>query len=544
VVLTAERGTARIHIELEGRAIEEGLAASMLSATVESAARLPDVAELRFHDLALRYSTARVFALGQVLRISFGDNDGRKDLFAGEVTAVELELDAQSDSTLIVTALDRAHRLHRGRQTRVFQQLTDSDIAVQIARDLSLRAEVETTSKIHDYILQDNLTDWEFLARRAASVGFELLVHDETLYFKPPPARPSDDITLAWEGDLTSLSARMTAFEQIDDVQVRAWNAVDKECVVGTADRPNLLAQLPDNGRPGGAVARDAYNRGARVTVTSGNARTEAEAEQIAQAVLDDAANGFLSLEGRAVGNPSLRAGCGIVLNSVGPEFSGRYVATTVRHTYDARGYRSQFRAGGHRANDLLTMLAPVSETRMRLFPGVVTDNRDERDVGRVKVKLPLLGDAIESDWCRVVAPGAGKQRGVQFLPEVDDEVLVLGGGEGPLYVLGGVWSAPDRPPLPIDDALSGRQTRRRVIRSRAGHRIEIDDEDGGGGIEVVSADGATRVQLDAGGRSVEIAADVIKLKAKQELSLECDGNATVRARDLGLKAAKISAGM
>ena len=57
---------------------------------------------------------------------------------------------------------------------------------------------------------------------------------------------------------------------------------------------------------------------------------------------------------------------------------------------------------------------------------GVVTNNQDPDGLGRVKVKFPWLSDADESSWARIAAPMAGKERGLYFLPEVDDEVLVI----------------------------------------------------------------------------------------------------------------------
>jgi uncharacterized protein involved in type VI secretion and phage assembly len=52
---------------------------------------------------------------------------------------------------------------------------------------------------------------------------------------------------------------------------------------------------------------------------------------------------------------------------------------------------------------------------------GIVTNNQDPDGLGRVKVKFPWLSDVDESTWARIAAPMAGDQRGVYFLPEVDD---------------------------------------------------------------------------------------------------------------------------
>ena len=62
---------------------------------------------------------------------------------------------------------------------------------------------------------------------------------------------------------------------------------------------------------------------------------------------------------------------------------------------------------------------------RRRSMVAIVTDIKDPEELGRVKVKFPSLADDYESDWARVVLPGAGEDTGLVFLPDVDDEVLV-----------------------------------------------------------------------------------------------------------------------
>src|SRR5439155_1732561 len=57
---------------------------------------------------------------------------------------------------------------------------------------------------------------------------------------------------------------------------------------------------------------------------------------------------------------------------------------------------------------------------------GVVTDNKDPSKLGRVKLKIPILSDNDSTFWAPVVMMGAGKNRGWFFIPEVNDEVLVM----------------------------------------------------------------------------------------------------------------------
>jgi len=84
----------------------------------------------------------------------------------------------------------------------------------------------------------------------------------------------------------------------------------------------------------------------------------------------------------------------------------------------------------------------------------IVTNNKDPDGMGRVKLKLPWLSDDYESDWARIATLMAGPERGVYFLPEVDDEVLIAfehGDIRRPM-VLGCLWNGVDAPPITNDD--------------------------------------------------------------------------------------------
>ena len=102
------------------------------------------------------------------------------------------------------------------------------------------------------------------------------------------------------------------------------------------------------------------------------------------------------------------------------------------------------------------------------------TDNNDPSKLGRVKIKIPVLSDADTSWWAPIVMLGAGKNRGWFFIPEPNDEVLVLfehGDLNRPL-VIGALWNGKDKAP---DKNPGGNP--RRVIKSRGGSKITFDDE-------------------------------------------------------------------
>lgn len=146
---------------------------------------------------------------------------------------------------------------------------------------------------------------------------------------------------------------------------------------------------------------------------------------------------------------------------------------------------------------------------------GLVIDNRDPQRLGRVRIKLPAVSDQEIGHWARVAVPMAGKGRGAFFLPEVDDEVLVAFEGDDVTrpYVIGALWNGRDRPPHDNADG----QNNLRVIRSRSGHVVKLDDTAGAEKIEIVDKSGKNTLVIATATNEITItSASNITLKADQ----------------------------
>ena len=123
---------------------------------------------------------------------------------------------------------------------------------------------------------------------------------------------------------------------------------------------------------------------------------------------------------------------------------------------------------------------------------GLVENLDDPEGIGRVKLRFPWMSDAEpESSWARIAVPMAGAERGVHFMPEVDDEVLVAF-EQGDLrkpYVIGALWSSTDAPPV-SDPA-------QRVIRTVSGHEVMFDDTAGSEKIAISFKGGDPSITMD-----------------------------------------------
>jgi uncharacterized protein involved in type VI secretion and phage assembly len=174
---------------------------------------------------------------------------------------------------------------------------------------------------------------------------------------------------------------------------------------------------------------------------------------------------------------------------------------------------------------------------------GIVTNNYDKTKPGQVKVEFPWLRrskkNKIESYWARIATPMAGKNRGIYFLPEVEDEVLVVfehGDVRFP-YIIGTLWNGVDT--LPIE-AKPNNQNNIRLIKSRSGHTITLDDTAGQEIIEIRDKSKKNSIKFDTKNNSITIEAGKdIKISAPngtmtldaKEISIQSTGKTNIQSQ-------------
>jgi uncharacterized protein involved in type VI secretion and phage assembly len=191
------------------------------------------------------------------------------------------------------------------------------------------------------------------------------------------------------------------------------------------------------------------------------------------------------------------------------------------------------------RARDVLDIPLPG------LFQGgylaEVIDLDDPESLSRAKVRL-LNFDGVDGHdgpvWARVACPFAGSDRGAFLLPDVGDEVFVIFVNGDPRLpvIVGGLWNGNSTPP----ETISGGRNRRKVIRSKNGVTITMDDQDGQEQF-IVETPGAQKITLKDGPGAI-LVEDSNGNSAKFEtagVTVTASAKATVNASTV-----EISAGM
>ena len=547
-----------IKVEVDGQPLDGAAETALVRVAVDDHLHLPDTFELTFQETAeMTVAEAARLRVGSAVKVStsaMGDS-APSLLVSGEVTALEGVYREGKAPLLVARGYDHAHRLSRGRSSATFQNVKYSDIARTIAGQVGLATgTIDDSGAVHDHVGQTGQTDWEFLKRLAGEVGFEVAVVEGRLEFRRPreaaeaPAggdfSSSDPLQLVFGQDLLDFRPRVTSSGQVSRVEVRGWDPATKQAIVGTAQARTSGAQLADD--PGSLAERF----GSPVLVVERGFPSQAEADRAAEALAEQVGGAFAEASGIARGNPRVKAGAAVSVSHVAAPFAGRYTLTHTRHTYDPQdGYRTHFIVSGRQDRSLMGLVAGAaagsgggggggagSGAAAGVVVGIVTDNDDPERLGRVKLRFPTMSAGYESHWARVAAPGNGAARGMVWIPEVNDEVLVAfeGGDRQRPFVVGGLWNGTDTPP-PIE-VENGKLNGRHLV-SRDGNQVSMWDKPGNSslgmrtaGEEVVLLLSRTDRELSgtSEGKIVLTATSDIEINATGKVKISGDGGVEI----------------
>ena len=531
------------------RKLETSLAKSIMEISVTEDLDGPSSFSFRLNDpkLALVDEKKGPFTEGTRVEINLGFVGKTRKMIVGEISALTADLPTSGPATVQVQGFDLYHGLTRGTVYRKFggegsspdSALRDSQIVSRIAAEMQLQASVEETPERKSPRTQDNKTNLAFLQELAQANGYFVWVDSGTLYFqsKPPP-RP-ETIRLEWGKTLQSFSPRLSTAGLVNEVSVRGWDPIQKQSFVATVTRDQKAGGIAQTGLE--QISKGSGGRSQRV-ISDASVSSLAEAEALAESVLRNQEVTTVTGSGTSLGNPAIRVGGKVELSGIG-RFEGSYFITTVTHNVGANGYLSSFEvnsgSGGKSAPEMLDFsgdhdrrstaggAGPI-RTASGVVVGLVMDNQDPDGLGRVKINLPEASEEEIGHWARVASPMAGAERGMFFLPEKDDEVLVAfeQGDITRPYLLGALWNGKDKPP----EANSDGENNLRLIKSRSGHLVRLDDSDGAEKIEVIDKSGDNSVTIDT-------ASNTITIKSAKDVVIEApQGKISLSAKNVEVK--------
>jgi uncharacterized protein involved in type VI secretion and phage assembly len=134
-------------------------------------------------------------------------------------------------------------------------------------------------------------------------------------------------------------------------------------------------------------------------------------------------------------------------------------------------------------------------------YRGLVNDNQDPDNLGRIKATVPAVLGVEVTGWALPCVPyGGDAEQGLFAIPEVGAGVWIefeAGDLSYPIWV-GTWWSAGEVPESATPD--------KKVLKTKSGNKIVLDDTSGSEVIEISDASGSNVMKLDA--NAIEITRD------------------------------------
>ncbi len=293
----------------------------------------------------LLYLDGRILDFGKRLQVSIGAAEQARMIFDGVISAIEAAFREGHEPEVEVFAEDKLMRLRLTRRMATYENMSDGDIARQIASKHGIAASVDADGPTYDRVQQWNQSDLAFLRERGRRIQAEIWLQDDTLHFATRANRNATTLTLVQGNHLISLNVRADLAHQRASVKVSGYDAVARDSINEESGEDAILAEV-SGGRSGPAVFRQVFGEGPsyrlrEVPLSAAEARDWARAEMLRRA------RAFVTVQGLTRGSPDMVVGSRTRIEGVGAPFEGDgYYVTRLRHTYDLTdGHRTYFEA-------------------------------------------------------------------------------------------------------------------------------------------------------------------------------------------------------
>lgn len=475
--------------------------------------------------------------IGEDLNISIESLDGKsRTNISGIITEIETTKENQAGGDIVfIRAFGSDIVLNDGINSRSFENKTLEKIVKDTLKDYktNLKQNIypEKSKDPLPYIVQYKESSFSFLRRLASRYGEWFFYDgDKNIYFGKLPDKK---VNIEYGKDLFRIDFAIS----MDDLNFRyqAYNFLNAEYINSSSGAQNISPVSR-------AAQKSVQKSGTVFPHETQNLYNFPFAESREQKQLDADVKmekgarigSFIRCEGTS-DNLSLSLGCIVKIKENIKEKGqsksvdhGSYLVTAITHTCDRTGnYQNIFTAV---ASDLA--FPPYSNPHgipvCEIQSAIVKDNTDPKGLGRIRVQFAWQQEEnTQSPWIRMANLHGGDDKGVYFIPEKDEEVIVgfEGGNAEKPYIIGSMYHGKAKP-----DSWKNDDNDFKAIRTRSGHTIEFNDKDGNEEIKIYDhqknnytitlATHSSKITIEAK-EDIEIKANNIEIKANKDLKIQ-----------------------
>lgn len=430
-------------------------------------------------------SNEEVFEPGKFVTIKMGDVNKVETAFSGVIVKHGLKVKKGRKSLLNIDCRDLSVLMTSQRKNKYFaEEITDSDAIKELVKSykkdgkkLIGTKEVEDTEVEHEGLVQFDVTDWDFILKRANALGQLVYTHNNTLITTTPSIADEANYVVEWGDTIVDFEAEMDARNQFQEVELNTWEPSKQELFKEDVNKLDGIKLESPGDLDNKTLAQLFNNEGLSLfyhgQLNNGDQKSVVESALIRSKL--SRIKGRVSIAQSTLIEPRKT----LELKGVGDRFNGKTYITGVRYEFTKNVWKTDVQFGLDEEWSARIYEAQKNDSRQipgktGLYIGIVTQVDDETGEDRIRVNIPAIDPKGNGVWARMSRPDAGDHRGVFFLPEEKDEVLVGFLNGDPRYptILGMLHSSAKPAPKKAEkkDNLKG-------IYTKAGSRIEFDDK-------------------------------------------------------------------
>jgi len=164
--------------------------------------------------MGFTYFDRSVLDVGRPLAVDLPTTLQMKRAFDGVMRSLDAAFPSGSAPTVTCVAVPLRHRFEATSQRRTFLNLSDADVFRRVAQQHGFTVEVEVNGRTHPKLVQANLSDRDFLLRRALAVDAEISIEGTHLAVQARARRDAADVVLEYGSELLEFTGVWGASSQ------------------------------------------------------------------------------------------------------------------------------------------------------------------------------------------------------------------------------------------------------------------------------------------------------------------------------------------
>ncbi|MEY3323673.1 MAG: hypothetical protein RLZZ417_3256 [Bacteroidota bacterium] len=508
-------------------------------------------------------SEETAFEPGSEVEISLGFDQLNEVVFSGIIVKHSISIkpgyqNAYYKNLVVLECADKAIEMTYQKNSEIFEKKTDSAIFTSLITATGVTKTITSTTYTHPFLIQHDMTNWDFLLLRAKANGFVVFNSQGKLIVgKPVPTAGSmSKSTLIYGDNISNFDGEIDATSQLQGVSAATFNPYTQAAVSQTGSEPTGLPTQGDlTGKTLGAVASPPV-----LNLTYNSPMLSSELKVYADALL------ILSRIQRIRGSVTFRGlsifslGDIITLEGFGSRFDGDTLVTGIEHTMADGVYLTKIQFGlqsnvlnGEKIPNQIPVYNPVKGLHIGKVTKIDADPDGEY---KIQVLIPTLKQTGLGVWARLGHLYATSSAGSFFIPEVGSSVVVGFLNEDPRFpvVLGSLYNSSNAPPETISA-----ENPKKAFYSKSLLKLEFDDKDkiltlltpGGSSIIISDKDKGITIEdlngnkIKTSSSGIEITSDFnITIKSGQKVAITGTTGVDVACSggDIGIKGLNVAA--